>query len=67
VAGRRSKDGTVSQRYCTQLYKAMEQATMSQFGPMHGVAASAQVEQTKPQPQLKAADSSSMTALAGLD
>jgi hypothetical protein len=62
-AGRRSKDSTVSRQYCTRLYEAMAQATMSQFGPMH---AAAQVEQAQPPLQLKA-DSSSMTALDGLD
>jgi predicted nucleic acid-binding protein len=57
-AGRRSKDGTVSRRYCTQLYRAMEQATMSQFGPLHSGGASPQV-QAQPQMQLPAAESSS--------
>jgi predicted RNA binding protein YcfA (HicA-like mRNA interferase family) len=56
--GSRSKDGTVSQRYCTQLYKAMQQATMSQFGPMHSAAAAPQV-QAQAQMQLPAAESSS--------
>jgi predicted RNA binding protein YcfA (HicA-like mRNA interferase family) len=65
-AGRRSKDGTVSQRYCTQLYKAMQQATMSQFGPLHSSGAAPQV-QTQAQMQLPAAASSSTAVLAELD
>jgi hypothetical protein len=64
-AGRRSKDNTVSRQYCTRLYEAMAQATMSQFGSMH--AAAAQVEQAQPQLQLKAAASSPTAALVELD
>jgi hypothetical protein len=62
-AGRRSKDGTVSQRYCTRLYKAMQEATMSQFGPMH---AAALLDEVQPQLQLKAAGCSS-ASVAELD
>jgi predicted RNA binding protein YcfA (HicA-like mRNA interferase family) len=66
-AGRRSKDGTVSQRYCTRLYKAMQQATMSQFGPLHSGGATPQVE-TQAQMQLPAAGSSlASVALAELE
>jgi len=59
-AGRRSKDGTVSQRYCTQLYKAMQQATMSQFGPMHTDVAATRIEQAQSQLKLPASSSSAM-------
>jgi predicted RNA binding protein YcfA (HicA-like mRNA interferase family) len=58
-AGRRSKDGTVSRQCCTQLYRAMQQATMSQFGSTH---AGAQVEQAQPPLQLMAASSSASVA-----
>jgi hypothetical protein len=44
----------------------MQQATMSQFGPMHAGAAGAQIEQTQPQMQLKAG-SSATKALSELD
>jgi hypothetical protein len=57
-SGRRSKDRTVSQRYCTQLYKAMQRATMRPFG-LH---AGAHIGQAQPQMQLKAASSSASVA-----
>jgi hypothetical protein len=64
-AGRRSKDSPVSRQYCTRLYEAMQQATMSQFGPMR---AGAQIKKAQPQRQLPAAGSSlASVALAELD